>query len=148
MMEGGRNKEGELPAMKIDGSCHCGFLKYEGETDPEGVVICHCTDCQALSGSAFRIGTPVASDSFRFLSGEPTVYVKTAESGAKREQAFCPKCGSPIYSAAAGPKELYIRVGTVRQRDQLIPKAQIWTRSQLRWLGDMASLRKIEKQSL
>lgn len=149
-MGGGRSKEGDLSTMKIDGSCHCGFIKYEAETDPERVMICHCTDCQALSGSAFRIGTPVASDSFRFLSGEPTVYVKTAESGAKREQAFCPKCGSPIYSAVAGegPKELYIRVGTVRQRDQLIPKAQIWTSSQLRWLADLASLRKIEKQSL
>ncbi len=71
--------------MKIHGSCHCGFLTYEGETDPERVLICHCTDCQAISGIAFRITAPVASDSFRLLSGEPTVYVKTAESGAKRE---------------------------------------------------------------
>ena len=136
--------------MKIDGGCHCGFLTYEGETDPERVLICHCTDCQTLSGSAFRTSTPVASDSFRFLSGKPTIYVKTAESGAKREQTFCPKCGSPIYSAATGegPKDLYIRVGTARQRDQLVPKAQIWARSEQHWLGDLASLRKIEKQSI
>ena len=87
---------------------------------------------------------------FRFLSGEPTVYVKTAESGNKREQTFCPKCGSSIYSAATGegPKDLYIRVGTARQRAQLVPKAQIWTRSEQHWLGDLASIRKIEKQSL
>lgn len=136
--------------MKIDGSCHCGFLTYEGETDPERVLICHCTDCQTLSGSAFRTVTPVASDSFRFLSGEPTVYVKTAESGNEREQTFCPKCGSPIYSAAPGegPKDLYIRVGTTRQCDQLVPKAQIWTRSEQHWLVDLASFRKIEKQTL
>ena len=35
-------------------------------------------------------------------SGDPKIYVKTAEDGAKRAQAFCPNCGSPIY---AGPEE-------------------------------------------
>ena len=75
--------------------------------------------------------------------------MKTAESGAKCKQTFCPKCGSPIYSTATGegPKDLYIRVGTARQRDQLVPKAQIWTRSEQPWLGNLANLPKIEKQS-
>ena len=40
--------------MKIDGACHCGDITYEADIDPENVVICHCTDCQTLSGSAFR----------------------------------------------------------------------------------------------
>jgi len=134
--------------MKIDGGCQCGFITYEGETDPTGVVLCHCADCQALSGSAFRVHTPVASDTFRFLSGKPTVYVKTAESGNKREQTFCPTCGSPIYSTTpgAGPKVLMIRVGTVRQRDRLVPKTQIWARSGQHWLSDLASIPKVEKQ--
>lgn len=40
--------------MKIDGRCHCGYISYEAEINPETVVICHCTDCQTLSDSAFR----------------------------------------------------------------------------------------------
>jgi hypothetical protein len=40
--------------MKIDGRCHCGYITYQAEIDPEKVMICHCTDCQTLSGSAFR----------------------------------------------------------------------------------------------
>src|SRR5438067_4194486 len=40
--------------MKIDGRCHCGYISYEAEIDPEKVVICHCTDCRTLSGSALR----------------------------------------------------------------------------------------------
>ena len=40
--------------MKIDGGCHCGYIAYEAEVDPDKVRICHCTDCQTLSGSAFR----------------------------------------------------------------------------------------------
>ena len=48
----------------------------------------------------------------------------------------------------AGPKVLYTRVGTARQRDQLVPRTQIWACSEQHWLGDLANLRKIEKQSL
>ena len=50
--------------MKIDGGYHCGYITYEAEADPEKVGICHCTDCQTLSGSAFRTGIRVASDCF------------------------------------------------------------------------------------
>src|SRR5215510_7081424 len=73
----------EVHSMKIDGGCHCGYISYEAEADPQRAFICHCTDCQELSGSAFRIGIRIASDDFRMLSGEPTIYAKTAESGAK-----------------------------------------------------------------
>jgi hypothetical protein len=77
-------------AMKIDGGCHCGFIAYEAEADPEMTGICHCTDCQTLSGSAFRSVVPTRQGSFKLRSGEPKIYVKTAESGTKRQQALCP----------------------------------------------------------
>ena len=133
--------------MRIDGGCHCGTITYEGEADPEKVSICHCTDCQILTGTAYRFSIPVTGDSFR-ISGEPTVYVKTADSGAKREQAFCPKCGSPIYAASPGPgpKIYSIRAGTVRQRYQFKPRRQIWTHSKQPWVNDLADIPSIEKQ--
>ncbi len=133
--------------MKIDGGCHCGFIAYEGDADPAKASICNCTDCQKLSGSAFRTVVPVDGASFR-MTGQPTVYVKTGDSGNKREQAFCPRCGSPIYSAPPGPdpKPRFIRVGTLRQRDQFIPKSQLWGRSQQRWVDAIAGIPKQEKQ--
>jgi hypothetical protein len=133
--------------MKIDGRCHCGFIAYEAEAEPENAAICHCTDCQSLSGSAFRTVIRVG-ETFRLLSGEPTIYVKTAESGSKRAQAFCPRCGSPIYatSAGEGPKSYSVRAGTVRQRDRFVPRVQIWTRSQQKWVTDIGSIKVVEKQ--
>ncbi len=134
--------------MKIDGGCHCGYITYEGEADPETATICHCADCQTLSGSAFRTAVPVKSDVFRIVTGEPAIYVKTAESGNKRQQAFCPRCGSPIFSAphGDGPKNYMIRLGTVRQRHEIVPKLQIWMRSRLQWLDELPSTRGLDKE--
>ena len=134
--------------MKIDGRCHCGYITYEAEIDPEKVMICHCADCQTLSGSAFRTVVFTREDTFKLLSGELKIYVKIGESGTKRPQSFCPECGTPIYSStmAEGPKVHVIRVGTARQRDQLVPKLQLWCRSSQRWLSDLGSIPKLQKQ--
>ncbi len=50
--------------MKVDGACHCGFMKIEAEVDPQKVTICHCTDCQSGTGSAFRISVPTPGSAF------------------------------------------------------------------------------------
>jgi hypothetical protein len=103
----------------------------DAELDESRVVICHCTDCQTLSGSAFRTVAFVPDSSFRLVSGEMKLYVKAAESGNKREQTFCPKCGSPVYSTSIGksPKQLDIRAGIIRKREQLRLNKQVWSRS-------------------
>jgi hypothetical protein len=137
----------EETVMKIDGGCHCGFITYVAEIDPDKVGICHCTDCQTLSGSAFRISVRTAKDAFSLRSGQPKIYVKTAESGNKRAQAFCPECGTPIYAAdVTDPQSFNIRVGTVRQRAELRPKSQGWCRSARDWVMDLHSIQQFAKQ--
>jgi hypothetical protein len=128
--------------MKIDGSCHCGRITFEAEIDSGASSICHCRDCQKLTGTAFRLTVPVAAERFHLLTGSPKIYVKTADSGAARAQAFCGDCGTPIFATAAdqAPEVYGIRVGTIRQRDQLAPTKQIWRRSALPWLPAMSEL--------
>ena len=134
--------------MKIDGACHCGFITIEGEADPDTVQICHCTDCQTGTGSAFRISIPVPGASFK-MKGQPANYVKTtADSGRPRVQAFCPKCGSPIYSTSPGDgvqPSYMVRVGILRQREQLAPRRQNWFRSARAWVTQLDGLPKNER---
>jgi hypothetical protein len=134
--------------MKVTGGCYCGYLSFEGEADPDKTSICHCTDCQALTGTAFRVNVAIPDSSFRMLSGEPTTFIKIGGSGAKRQQGFCPKCGTPLYSTAPGdgPKAYIVRVGTLRERDKFTPKVQNWTRSRQPWVTELASVRAVEKQ--
>jgi hypothetical protein len=136
--------------MKIDGACQCGAIKIEGEADPETTRICHCTDCQTGTGSVFRISILVPGNTFK-MTGQPNIYVKTtADSGKPRVQAFCGKCGSPIYSTTVGDgaqPSYTVRVGILRQRDQLTPRRQQWFRSARPWITELGSLPKSAKQT-
>jgi len=133
--------------MKVNGSCHCGQITFEADIDPNGVRICHCTDCQNLSGSAYRLNVQTPAESFVPLTGTPKIYIKTAESGNKRAHAYGPNCGTPIYAAAPHDTESYgLRVGTLNQRAQLRPSTQIWFRSAHSWATDIRDVEHIERQ--
>lgn len=133
--------------MRVNGRCHCGAITFEAEIDPDRVRICHCTDCQRQSGSAFRTNVPAVPGSFVLSRGTPKVYIKTAESGNKREHGFCAECGTPIYSASPGdPGSYSLRVGTLDERAELRPSRQIWMRSALPWATDLRSVAQIERQ--
>ncbi len=128
--------------MKIDGQCHCGHVTYRADIDPDQVSVCHCTDCQTLTGSAYRITVITSRDSIRLSGNAPKVYAKMGDNGRKRIQFFCPECGSPLFTTGEGAdaEEWGIRWGSIHQRRQLSPKRQIWYRSALPWINHLTTL--------
>jgi len=133
--------------MKVTGRCHCGQIAYEAEVDPARAQVCHCTDCQRLSGSAYRVNVPAPAETFVLRSGRLSTYLKTAESGSQRIQAFCGNCGAPVYSAApVEPKMYSLRIGGLDQAALLAPMRQIWRRSALQWAQDIHELPQVPTQ--
>ena len=133
--------------MRIDGGCFCGAIAYEATVDPGQTSICHCTDCQRLTGTAFRVTVPAREENYRITKGTPKVYVKTAESGARRAQAFCATCGTPIYAADPDGGNLSLRIGMIAERHELgEPARQIWCDSALDWAFDLDGVAKSAKQ--
>ena len=133
--------------MKVDGQCHCGDIRFEADVDPKTLRICHCTDCQRISGSAFRANIAAPAEHFKLLSGEPKSYIKVAESGAKRRHTFCGNCGTPIFACAVeNPPHYSLRSGAINQRHAFEPYLQIWHKSALGWVDRIGQLPASEKQ--
>jgi hypothetical protein len=136
--------------MHVDGSCYCGAIRFAAEIDPKRVGLCHCTDCQTFSSSAFRASVMVPDERFELLEGTPAVFEKTAESGARRELRFCARCGTHLYgsSSGGGGGRVFhsVRLGALAQREQLAPVAQVWCRSAVPWLDRLPELPRVETQ--
>ena len=81
--------------MKVDGGCHCGRITFEAEIDPAKVLICHCTDCQSLSGSAFRTVVRVPTTAFRLLSGSQESMSSRLKAGQGSPKPFVPTAEVP-----------------------------------------------------
>jgi hypothetical protein len=74
--------------MKIDGHCHCGYVSFEAEADPETTTMCNCTDCQTMSGAPMRAVISTRPGTFVLLSGKPKEYLKTADSERSARKHF------------------------------------------------------------
>ena len=135
-------------SLDVHGQCHCGAVHLTAKVNPAKVFVCHCVDCQVLTGSAFRVVVPAVPGSMK-VEGEVKEYARTAESGAVRLQAFCPECGTPLFARSEAADGLAtLRVGALAERDQLIPAAQLWRRSAQPWVHSLADLPGCQRQEL
>ncbi len=100
-----------------------------------------------LTGSAYRANIQAPAETFVLRTGQPKIYIKTAESGTRRAHAFCPNCGTPVYSCAIGDPPTYsLRVGCIKQRAELRPTRQIWCSSALPWSMDLRAVEQLSRQ--
>jgi hypothetical protein len=128
--------------MHVDGRCHCGLVTYEAEIDPQAVSVCHCTDYQSLTGSPYRVTVICTGEQIRMTGKPPKIYAKTGDNRRTRFQHFCTECGSPLFTSGEGNEadDWGIRWGSIRQRDRLKPARQIWCRSAVAWINEVAGL--------
>src|SRR5258708_24461878 len=81
--------------MKIEGGCLCGKVRYSGEAEPIFVGVCHCTNCQKSSGTAFNAVVAVPKPAVS-LTGTVSTYEGRGDTGNAVYKHFCPECGSPV----------------------------------------------------
>ena len=135
-------------SMQVHGSCHCGAIKFDATVDPDRVTICHCTACQNLTGTAYRVTVAASAEGFRLTRGSPKTFIKVADSGNKRAQVFCAECGSHLYAHAAveNPERLGLRVGCLRERSALVPRKRIWCKSALPWSENLEGMQEMDRE--
>ena len=131
---------------RMTGGCLCGKVRYSADVEPVFVGVCHCTDCQKFTGSAFGvvIGVPKPALS---IQGELTSYSKAGDTGKSIVRQFCPVCGSSISDEAeALPGVVMLGAGTLDEAGWVKPGAQIYCDSAQSWVqlgGEMARFPKM-----
>ena len=116
---------------QLDGHCLCGKITYTCSGEPMAQILCHCTECQHSTGTAFSIVVGVERDALK-IEGDTLSSFTTIGEDTKQavERKFCTACGSPIVSIAeAAPGMAFIKAGTLNDNSWLKPEMEIWTRS-------------------
>lgn len=120
---------------ELMGGCLCGAVRY---TLREGFrfrpYACHCTDCQARTGSAFSehmlFALPDLAIDGTLDSGS---YVQP--SGATSSIWGCAVCKTRIYAENdQRPGLAALRCGTLDRSAEVIPAAHIWVVSKQPWI--------------
>lgn len=118
----------KLPDLPLTGGCQCGQVRYAIKAIPYVFYLCHCTECQRHTSSAFGESLWVSWQSLEIV-GELRPFYRIAASGAKREGHFCPNCGTRIVHGTRGSEKATIKAGTLDDTSWLVPAGHIWTRS-------------------
>jgi len=95
--------------------------------------VCHCTDCQTWSGSAFS-QQAVVPESAVEASGPIVIYELTSPSGRISRQRMREVCHTRIFNTnSARPGIAVVRAGTLDRSNELVVAAHIWVRSKQPW---------------
>ena len=99
--------------MKITGGCYCKKIRYEAEGEPLMRGLCHCRECQYISGGAANVALAMPLAGFRYTEGNPKSFSRSdLESPVRRE--FCSDCGTSLTSRPPGLADMVIlKVGTM-----------------------------------
>ena len=91
--------------MKLEGSCHCGAVRYEVETPhPYPYNLCYCSACRKTAGSGgFAINLGAKSDTLQVTGRDHVCVYRPGHidehdgKPSPQERHFCGTCGSALW---------------------------------------------------
>lgn len=119
----------------ITGGCLCGAVRYRTEAAPLFAGVCHCTDCQRTSGSAFACEVGVPKDGL-VVTGEVRVFSNKGDSGGGVHRGFCPTCGATLLvEVDAMPGAVLLTMGTMDDKTIIAPQMHLYCASAQPWVA-------------
>jgi hypothetical protein len=127
------------PVSTVTGSCLCGAVQYSCTGNDRGAVLCHCSNCQKCSGSAFAYNYRFLRAKLTFTKGEDMVkeYVdKATKTGNTLFRHFCKECGSPIYLRNSAFEGLVVlHTGPMDSTPNGTPSVELFEENREEWLS-------------
>jgi hypothetical protein len=123
-------------AKKHTAQCACGAVRFEFDTDPAFVAMCHCLDCKKASGGEAAVWFAVPEEDFTVTAGETRAFHYTADSGAGLDRNACPKCAARLYTSnlESFPKTVFVQLGSLNDPTGIAPQLEMFTKRRLPWV--------------
>ena len=128
----------------ITGGCFCGQVRYENSGKILNAGLCHCVDCQRLTGGAAWPFFVVFHTDLK-VTGDVVEFPRTGASGHEVHMGSCAACGSRLF----GRSDHWAKIRTVSassldNASLFTPKMHLWTAHAPGWTAFVPGLPKFE----
>ena len=120
---------------RLKGSCQCGEIRYSVEEDFEAFYLCHCSQCQKTTGSAFASNILTSIDNIEWHSGEENI-VNYQDKARDFSKSFCANCGAGVPYINKKMTHIVIPAGSLNDAPSSSPKANLFRPESPDWLTE------------
>jgi hypothetical protein len=114
----------------LQGRCECRALRYRVPDEFLYAANCHCSNCRAGTGSAFKPFAGIERAKLEVTQGADTLLVWGTEDA---NHTRCGVCGSLLYSVVRDGEYVHVALGSLVDEPGIRPTEHIFVGSKAPW---------------
>jgi hypothetical protein len=114
----------------LNGKCECGAVRYEVADEFLYAGNCHCSNCRASTGSAFKPFAGIERGKLTVTEGGDRLLVWGEEDA---NHTRCGVCGSLLFSVVRGGDYVHVAMGSLADAPGIRPTEHIFVGSKAPW---------------
>jgi len=114
----------------LRGKCECGAVRYTVADEFRYALNCHCSNCRASTGSAFKPLGGIEREKLRVDDGSGDLLVFGDDDG---NHTRCGACGSLLYSVVRDGAYVHVALGSLVDAPSIRPTEHIFVGSKAPW---------------
>jgi hypothetical protein len=114
----------------LAGTCRCGAVRYEVRDEFVYAANCHCSECRAATGSAFKPFAGIEREKLELTAGHADVAVFGEDD---LNDTRCGACGSFLFSVVRDGAWVHVALGSLVDAPSIRPTHHIFVGSKAPW---------------
>ena len=112
------------------GGCQCGAVRYAVADEFRYAANCHCSNCRAATGSAFKAFAGIEREKLEITKGQDDLLLIGEEDA---NDTRCRLCGSFLFSVVRDGTFVHVAMGSLIDTPSIHPTEHIFVGSKAPW---------------
>ena len=110
----------------LSGKCECGAVRYRVADEFRYAANCHCSNCRASTGSAFKPFAGIEREKLEVTGGADKLLIW---GDADNNHTRCAVCGSLLYSVVRNGAYVHVALWSLADEPRIRPTEHIFVGS-------------------
>jgi hypothetical protein len=128
----------------LAGKCECGAVHYRVADEFLYAANCHCSQCRASTGAAFKPFAGIEREKLEIADGADKLLIVGVEDA---NHTRCASCGSLLYSVVRDGRYVHVALGSLVDAPAIRPTHHIFVGSKAPWFTITDDLPQFEEHA-